>query len=244
MARIFIVPLLLLSLSTTARATDHSAFAEVLKRHVDERGMVDYNAIRADPARLDAYLRKLAEVKFDALDEKETLATLINAYNAFTLKLISERLPIKSIKDIPEAERWKAVRWNLGGTVTSLDAIEHERIRKEFDEPRIHFALVCAGKGCPPLRNEPFAGPKLDAQLADQMRRTHATDGQWVTYDAKGNTITLTAIYKWFTSDFTKHEPTLSAWVAKFRPEVAKAIEGGSEPKVEFAEYDWSLNAE
>jgi hypothetical protein len=222
-------------------AVDHSAFADVLK-HVDEHGMVDYAAIKAEPARLDAYLAELAAVKLDSLDEKEKLATLLNAYNAFTLKLIAERYPIKSIKDIPEAERWKAVRWNLGGTVTSLDAIEHEMIRKGFNEPRIHFALVCAGKGCPPLRNEPYTGEKLDAQLDDQMRKTHASDGQWVTYDAETNTLTLTAIYKWFEGDFTKNAKSVPAWVGRFRPEVARAVESGNVPKVVYAEYDWGLN--
>ena len=86
-------------------AIDHSAFADVLK-HVDDDGMVDYAAIKADPTRLDAYLAELATAKLDALDPDEKLATLINAYNAFTLKLIAERLQLASIKDIPEPERW------------------------------------------------------------------------------------------------------------------------------------------
>jgi hypothetical protein len=96
------------------------------------------------------------------MGRNEKLALLINAYNAFTLKLIVERLPVQSILDIPAAERWDAVRWKVGGQVWSLKQIEHEQIRPKFTEPRVHFALVCAAVGCPPLRNEAYDASRLD----------------------------------------------------------------------------------
>lgn len=240
--QIAVLGLLACLVSTPAFAVDPAAYVDVL-RHVDDHGMVDYVALKADPARLDAYLGELANAKLDPLDAQEKLATLINAYNAFTLKLISERYPIASIKDIPEAERWKAVRWNLGGTLTSLDAIEHQMIRAKFNEPRIHFALVCAGKGCPPLRNEPYVGSTLDEQLNDQMKKTHAGNGQWVSYDPATRTLTLTAIYQWFAGDFTKDGKPLADWVARFNPSVAEAQRTGAPLKIEYAPYDWALNA-
>lgn len=226
----------------SAADVDHADYAGLLKRHVDARGMVDYAAIKRQPADLDRYLSVLASVKLDALDPQQRLATLINAYNAFTLKLISERYPIATIKDIPEPERWKAVRWNLGGTTTSLDAIEHEMIRGKYAEPRIHFALVCAGRGCPPLRAEPYTGARLEAQLDHQMKRTHAADTQWSTYDAAANKLTVTAIYKWFEGDFTQSAANVPAFVARYRPDVRRAIDAGRVPTVEHAPYDWGLN--
>src|SRR5690606_18585297 len=109
---------------------------------VDAQGMVDYAGLAADTAALDGYIASLADVDLDVLSRDERLALLINAYNAFTLRLILDHYPVASIKDIPEAERWKAERWDLGGKTVSLDTIEHVMIRPVFNEPRIHWALV------------------------------------------------------------------------------------------------------
>jgi uncharacterized membrane protein YdjX (TVP38/TMEM64 family) len=137
---------------------DHSLFDAVLSAHVREGGFVDYQALRADPGQLDAYLQALARADFGALGRDEKLALLVNAYNAFTLRLILDHWPVDSIRDIPAKERWKDARWRIGSRRLSLDAIEHEEIRPRFEEPRIHFALVCAAVSCPPLRHEAYVG--------------------------------------------------------------------------------------
>lgn len=151
-------------------AFDHAALDSLLKTHVDDAGRVDYRALKQEAAALDAYIAALAGAPLDEMGRSERLALLTNAYNAFTLRLILDHHPVKSIKDIPAAQRWDAVRWTVGGQTWSLNQIEHEQIRPHFAEPRIHFALVCAAVGCPPLRNEAYRADDLDAQLDAQTR--------------------------------------------------------------------------
>lgn len=134
----------------------------------------------------------VGDADFEALGRDEKLAFLINAYNAFTLRLILDHRPLASIRDIPSSERWDAVRWVLAGRTVSLNQIEHELIRPNFAEPRIHFALVCAAVGCPPLRTEAYTGAELEEQLTDQSRYVH-THPRWFNYEDGAEEIGLTA---------------------------------------------------
>jgi len=148
------------------RKIDHSDYDALLKKYVDDKGLVDYKTWKAkDVAGLDAYLKKLADTKDeDKLSKNERLAFLINAYNAITIKSVLDRYPTDTIKD----KIWKNQDWTVSGKKVSLDAIEHEMLRK-MGEPRIHFAIVCASKGCPFLRASAFTGDKIDEQLEEQV---------------------------------------------------------------------------
>ena len=222
-------------------AVDHSGFDALLKRVV-RGGGVDYEALARDPAPLDAYLETLAGADFEALPRDGKLALLINAYNAFTLRLILDHYPLASIKDIPDAERWKKTRWKVLGTTVSLDALEHEYLRAKFKEPRIHFAINCASVGCPPLRPEAYAPERLEAQLDDQAKQIHSQP-TWFRYDAQANALELTELYSWFGGDFDAAAGSVLKFVARYSPEVAAALEAGTPPSVSFMDYDWSLNA-
>lgn len=224
---------------------NHDAFDRAVHRFVNPDGLVDYAALRHEPADLDAYIDALAGANLDALPRDERLALLINAYNAFTLKLITERSPISSIKDIPEAERWKAVRWRLGGRSVSLDMIEHEMIRPVFKEPRVHFALVCAGFDCPPLRAEAYTGRWLDAQLDDQARRFHA-GAKWLRFDAQTGVLSLSSIYKWYGRDFGPNDADVVRHAARYSGPLKTYLRAGhpaDSVKIEWLTYDWRLNA-
>jgi uncharacterized membrane protein YdjX (TVP38/TMEM64 family) len=222
---------------------DHASWNALLQSHVDSEGWVDYQALAAEPARLDTYIATLAAPLPEAMGRDERLAYLINAYNAFTLRLILDHLPegIDSIKDIPTRESWDAVRWNLNGQTVSLNQIEHEIIRPEFAEPRIHFALVCAAIGCPPLRNEAYTGAEIEAQLADQTRIVHLGE-RWCVYDADSNIVHLTRLYNWYGSDFEQAAGSILDFVARHAPEVRAALDRGEEPDIEWLDYDWGLN--
>lgn len=217
----------------TGETFDHSALDGLLSRHVHGYS-VDYDGIAAEQETLDSYIRAVGEAPFDALGRDEKLALLINAYNAFTIRLILDHQPVSSIKDIPAAERWDAERWTIGGASTSLTALEHEEIRAKFTEPRTHFAINCASVGCPPLRPEAYVGARLEEQLADQTRIMH-NDERWVRID--GDTVYLTPLYLWFKSDFEQVAGTSVAFAARSRPE----LETG-DYNVEWLDYDWSLN--
>ena len=220
-------------------AFDHSLLDALLRQHVHQGG-VDYAALQQAPQQLDTYLHTLADAPLQKLGRDEKLALLINAYNAFTLRLILDHRQPGSIKDIPADQRWDAPRWPLAGETISLNHLEHVMIRSNFKEPRIHFALVCAAVGCPPLRDEAYTGAKLEAQLADQTRRVHH-DGRWLRLTDQ--TLFLTQLYAWYADDFEQVAPSVLDYVATHVPALQQMLDTGRRPDLRYLDYDWSLNA-
>lgn len=253
-------------LATVAQATDVSAYADVLKTHVNDAGRVNYAALSKDPAPLNRYLDSLknADPKaFAAQSEPQRLATWINAYNAFTLKSIIDHYPLtklpqqakdaprNSIRQIPGV--WKKRTHSVLGRSLTLDQIEHEVIRKEFKEPRIHMALVCASIGCPLLRNEPYAASKLEDQLADQTRK-FLRESHAFKVDERKKTLYVSALFDWFKDDFTwSHkgkgprrikEPMRSvvAFVDTYTAPVHDDFLQSGKFTIKHTAYDWALN--
>ena len=228
---------LLVSFSSL-EAFDHSGIDSVLKRYVDESGMVDYAGLKANRAGLDRYLESTAAVSrssFDGWGKAEQLAFLINLYNAETLQYIVDHYPVASIKKLGGliSTPWDKKNVSLLGQKVSLNHLEHKVIRPNYAEPRIHFALVCAAMGCPPLRNEAFTAAKLDSQLEDQAR---IFLGETAKNRLDGGTLHLSPIFKWYRDDFEKGGQSVSGYVAPY-------IDGATAGKpVEWTDYDWSLN--
>ena len=222
---------------------DHGVFNQVLQKHVSaEGGWVDYQALSRDTDTLDRYIAQLADASFDAMGRDQRLALLINAYNAFTLKLIAEHYPgIDSIKDIPAAKRWEDERWKIGDHVWSLNQIEHEQIRPKFKEPRIHWALVCAAYSCPPLRDEAYTADRLDEQLAAQAKYVHTHD-RWFRYTG-GDTAHLTELYNWYGGDFEQVAGSVLNYAARYSDALKRALKSGERLRIEWIDYDWSLNS-
>lgn len=232
-----------LAATPPAPAFDHSAFSALLKKHVDPDGWVNYAALHADAAQLDTYIALLADAPIDQLPADDKLALLINAYNAFTLRLILDYRDdgkLKSIRDIPAEKSWDHVRWNLGGKLHSLNDIEHKQIRGEFAEPRIHWALVCAAFSCPPLRNEAYQPRTLDAQLAAQEKYVHSHP-RWFEH-VNGVTVRLTPLYDWYAGDFEKAAGTVQKYVARHDGRLARLLDRGVPFEIQWIEYDWRLN--
>jgi len=220
---------------------DHTMFTEVLERVVDETGRVDYPSLKAAPENLDRYIGLLAGLDFDSLSRDAKLATLINAYNAFTLRLILDYHPIASIKDIPSEHRWQARRWSLGGEIVSLDEIEHQRLRAHFREPRIHFAINCASESCPPLSPKAFQSITLHDQLESAARRVHDPTGRWYNWDASARRAGLFRIYLWFHGDFEAAAGSAEAFAARYHEPLRRALDDAT-VDIHYLEYDWSLN--
>lgn len=237
--------------ATTSFDLNHPQWAEILKRYVDN-GLVDYSALKKSPQILDSYLEAIQSVskqEYEAWSRNEKIVFWVNAYNAITVKVIVDHYPIKrqgfkgalypsnSIRQIPGV--WDRITYRVLGKVIALNEIEHGILRKEFREPRIHFALVCASLGCPVLRSEPYVGERLDTQLNDQVRRFLA-DPKKMRYDSETDTLHLSPIFKWFGEDFEKMGSVFS-FVKQYLPEeTAGKISG--ETKIEWLGYDWSLN--
>lgn len=233
------------ALSSPAYAFDRtdSAWAGVLKNHT-ENGRVDYAALKKSRAELDGYLREISRVteeEYAAWPRNAQIAFWINAYNAFTIQAIIDHYPVKSIKNIPNV--WGAKRYEILGQKRSLDGIEHEILRKQFKEPRVHFALVCASIGCPTLKSEPYAGEELNSQLDSQVR-DFLSDASKVTYDEKSDTLKLSPIFKWYGVDFKDNGGILLFISNPSKHYLPLEMEGKLSPttKISWLGYDWDLN--
>lgn len=240
---------------SSVREFDHShqAWTVFLQKHVNMKGpasTIDYKSIKNDPKDLNEYLKSLEAVsqdEFNRFSQNDKLAFLINAYNAFTVKLIVDHYPVKSIKDIGSlfSSPWKKKFFRLLGEERHLDNIEHDMIRKQFNEPRIHFAVNCASVGCPALRNEAFVASQLDKQLEDAAV-SFISDKTRNRYSSEAKKLELSSIFKWYGSDFPKKYGSLEAFLAlriTSNPEHQKIIRD-KKADVSYLDYDWSLNEE
>jgi hypothetical protein len=223
-----------------AEPVSHALFAELLKQHV-ANGAVDYRGFKKDEAELDKYLGQLERVNTGGLSRDEQLAFYINAYNAWTIKLILSGYPgAKSIKDLGGllGSPWKKQICRIDGKLMSLDGIEHGIIRPRFQDPRIHFAVNCASKSCPPLASEPYRGETIDAQL-DAAARAFINDPARTRLE--GDTLHVSMIFKWYGDDFKGGVP---AFIQKYADgELKKGLLArGEGVKIAYLDYDWSLN--
>ncbi len=229
----------------------HSLWNEILKEHVvvsGHKSAVRYGHIKGSPKKLQQYIYSLSDVskkQFDSFSEPQKLSFLINAYNAFTLTLVLNNYPVSSIKKIGSwfSTPWKIRFFKLFGEMRSLDDIEHEMIRKWFNEPRIHFALVCAAKSCPPLRNEAFVAERLEEQLSDAAKN-FLTDRDRNYYDGQSQILYLSSIFKWYGDDFNKtYGSALNFTAPILAGNKAEELQITSESTAtQYLNYDWSLN--
>ena len=236
-----------LSAETTSCAgieREHSAWSSLLRRYVHD-GLVDYEGWkRQGVGELNNYLATLSSVctaDERAANRDERLAFWINAYNAFTVKLILDHYPVRSIRSIgwlPFKKKFIPMP-GLRKEDLSLDDIENDILRKELGEPRIHFAIVCASRSCPKL--QAFRADGLASQL-DQAGRDFIQDSSKNRYDAAKRTFYASSIFKWFRADFERAKGSLAAFIGQYaQPEVAAALKQG-DVRIEFLDYDWSLN--
>jgi hypothetical protein len=239
----------LLAVPASSQTFDHSLFDELLKKNV-VKGMVDYDSFGQAGAFKD-YLESLEHAEVSKLSERERLAFWINAYNAYTIELINKYEERASIKNISEGigfERtkgpWKEPIVKAAGKTYSLDEVENGIIRKQFRDPRIHFALVCAAMSCPPLRSEAYTGAKLDAQLDSQARTFVLDEARGSRVDVKNAAVHASRIFDWYKDDFGGSDAAIAQYIAQYYPDSpAKQLLLGGHLKLEFLDYDWTLNS-
>lgn len=232
--------ILLLPLTGAAQGVDNSIYKALLENHV-KNNRVSYDGFQRDQALLDQYLDILSAVDPDTLGRNHRFAFYMNAYNAFTIKLILTRYPeINSIKEIGSffSGPWSKKFISLNGRNVSLDYIEHEVLRPVFKDPRVHFAINCAAKSCPPLFNRPFEGDRLETQL-DRLTREFINDPK--STFVKDNTLFVSKIFDWFDEDFNDNPLHFVRQYAGER--LKKDLDAaGSDIRVSYLRYDWSLN--
>ena len=223
-----------------ANPVQHGEWDALVKKHVSKNGMVDYQGFLKDKKQLQVYLDKLsANRPTSKWSKNEKMAFWINAYNAFTVKLILDHYPIKSIKDIKKGIPFVNSVWDItfipmGKEKIDLNYIEHSILRKEFKDPRIHAAINCASFSCPLLRNEAYYASRLDEQLNDAMRR-FVNDSQRNQLD-KSN-IKISKIFSWFAGDFKLNGSSVVDYLNKY---AKKRVQANA--RIDFLEYQWELN--
>jgi uncharacterized protein DUF547 len=224
------------------KIVDHSLYAELLRKHVKD-GVVDYRGIKNKEAALDRYLEILEKVDPGSLSSMERFAFYVNAYNAWTIKLILSAYPgVRSIKDLGSffTTPWEKKICRINGELISLDNIEHDILRSGFKDPRIHFVVNCASRSCPPLRSEPYMGNVLDRQL-HEMTAAFINDSRH--NRLRGKLLYVSSIFKWYNEDF---KGDVTGFFLRYAEGDLKTrlAQGREEIGVRYLDYDWSLNGE
>ena len=229
----------------------HAGFTLVLQEFVTLVGVtsyVNYRELKRNDAGLNHYLSQVSAVtkaQFGSFSEAQQIAFLVNVYNAFTLKLVIDHYPVESIKDIGGffGSPWKQKIVALFGKFFTLDDVEHRMLRKDYQEARIHFVLVCAAKGCPRLHNEAYHADELEQQL-EGAARTFLRDTSRNRFDALQSRLYLSKLFSWFGGDFDRKYGSVRAYVARHisaQPVVQEQIVNG-DISIAYTDYDWSLN--
>lgn len=264
---IFVVSLTTFSPILFAQNFDHTSFDELLQEYV-KNGLVDYRNLKQNPSDLTDYLKQIEQVnpdEFQKWSKEEQMAFWINAYNAITIEGILRNYPIQwgsliarvrfpqnSIRQI--GGFWDEVFVKVMGKDLTLNDIEHKILRKEFNDPRIHFVIVCASIGCPLLESRAFFADDLDKRL-EQATRNFINSPDKVRLDKKDNILNLSSIFDWYKEDFSisaeemkkfenysKAEKGVIDFVTKFFPESDQKYIVQNQPKIKYLDYDWSLN--
>ncbi len=228
---------------------DHAVWSAMLGKYVDARGNVNYAAWKAssqDTARLDGYLQQLSRASTSQRASREAqLAFWINAYNAVTIHGILREYPTSSIRNHTARafgyNIWDDLKLFVGAKQYSLNQMEHEVLRK-MNEPRIHFAIVCASIGCPLLRAEAYTADRLDAQLTHSTQ-TFFADRTKFQANPQARTIQISPILKWFATDFGANKAAQMASIAPYLPDAAsQQLAASGQASISYLPYDWGLN--
>lgn len=235
--RIFVQPEVVLSIKDLP-APNHSLWTLELQKYVDEDGWVNYAAWQQDQQGLNDYLAILAtQLPAESWTREEQLAYWINAYNAFTVKLILDHYPLHSIEElhgIPYVNTVFHKEWfELGGMAMSLNRIEHGVLRQQFQEPRIHAAINCASVSCPPLQSVAFLPETMDQQLEIVMR-SFVNDP--LRNRLSPEEVEISSIFRWFRGDFTQNGNIIS-----FLNQYVD-VPISPDADVRYLTYDWNLN--
>jgi len=232
--------------TASAMAFDHSQFDQILQAYVDDQGLVDYNAIAKD-TRFQNYMERLKTAGTDEMTSNGRLAFWINAYNAVTIDKVIKWKPKKSVRETAIPGLWTSTKFFtsrehvVAGKQLSQDDIEHEILRKQLKDPRIHFTIVCASSSCPKLARFAFSEEQVQRQLEEETRKYINSD-RGTRIDYAENTFYLSKLFDWFAGDFKNASGSVLAFIKPYLKEDAM-IFLERKPKIEYLGYNWALNA-
>lgn len=222
---------LISTISNSTTNIDHSVWHTLLQKYVNEKGLVNYEGFKKDKNVLNNYIKMLANHKpNNGWSVQEQLAYYINIYNAYTIKLIIENYPVKSIKNIDGA--WTKEFVSIGNKQISLGAIENSILRR-MNEPRIHFAICFATISSPRLLNEAYTADAINEQLEYATRSFINSDKN----NIKAESANLSRIFDWYSGDFTRGSITLGEYINRYSD-----IRMKNWNNISFKDYNWNLN--
>jgi len=210
---------------------DHSKWNEILQASVSNSGNVDYGKIKSNSTKLDNYLKTLSDnIPQDSWSKNKTKAYWINAYNAFTIKLIIDNYPLGSITDLYGGKPWDHQWVKLGSKTYSLNDIEHKILRPTYNDARIHFAVNCAAKSCPKIWNKAWTESNIEGAL-DKLTREFVNNKQANQLSSKS--VSVSKIFDWYKEDFGD----LTEFLSKYSD-----TDISSDAKITYNDYNWKLN--
>jgi len=226
---------------------DHSVFDQVLKTYVNDQGRVDYNGIAGDPS-FKAYMKSLESADLNSMSRNAQLAFWINAYNAVTIDKVIKWKPKKSVRETLIPGVWTSTKFftsrenTVAGKRLSQDDIENEILRKQFKDPRIHFAIICASSGCPPLPRFAYTEENVQTKLEEETRKYINSD-RGTRIDSEDNTLYLSKLFDWYAGDFESKSGSVLNFIKPYLNEKTLAFLERN-PKIAYLDYDWALNAQ
>ena len=231
----------------SAGTFDHSKFDQALKKYVDDKGLVDYNSIAKDSG-FSEYVQSLQTARVEELSRDGQLAFWINGYNAVTIDKVIKKKPKKSVRETFIPGVWTATKFFtsrehiVAGKRLSQDDIEHEILRKQFKDPRIHFAIICASMGCPPLPRIAYTEENVQTRLEEETQK-YLNSQRGTRIDRAENTLHMSKLFDWFATDFIQKSGSTLAFMQPYlHEEVRIFLE--RDPMISYLEYNWALNAQ
>lgn len=219
----------------------HDLLDQVYKEHV-ENGKVHYTNLKANPEKLEDYLDVLAVANPEEMSFAEQLAFWINAYNALVIKGVIDHYPTKNVRRVKLfGGFFSRLKFNVAGEMYTLNQIEHDIIRTEFVDARVHFALVCASKSCPLLAESVFLPETIEEQL-DDVTLKFIADPEKVRLDRNESIVYLSKIFKWYETDFTEGYDGVADFLADYLPPEDAEFVLKEDVTFQYLDYDWSLN--
>ena len=226
---------------------DHSKFDLVLKQYVDEDGLVDYNGFAKD-RQFSEYMKSLESARVEKLSRDGQLAFWINAYNAVTIDKVIKKKPKKSVRETLIPGLWTSTTFfttqehTVANQRLSPDDIQKEILFKKFQDPRIHFAIICASSGCPPLPRIAYTEANVQTRLEEETRK-YMNSPRGTRIDRAENTLYVSKLFDWYDADFIQKSGSILEFMRPYlNEETLSFIE--RKPKTSYLEYDWALNAQ
>ncbi|RDV13709.1 DUF547 domain-containing protein [Pontibacter diazotrophicus] len=223
-------------IKTSATVPDdafYTALSQLLQKHVVE-GQVNYRSLQKDKGELQRLVQQIARYNVKGASAAERKAFYMNAYNVLVLQQVLSHYPLKSVMDVPGF--FDKQQFNVAGERLTLNELEKQKLLAPYRDARVHFALVCAARSCPPLLNKAYTPAQVEAQLEDQAKRT-LQSSTFIKVQDSSKKVLVSEIFKWYEQDFMQEAPSIAAYINRYRQ---NNLPPGY--RLAYYTYNWDLN--